>query len=205
MNTSWRSVPAARMLGRMRYAADSISDLHAAEARYHRDCMCRLFAKRLTTTAQEVQSQNSDSYYQPYMALKHLITMLSFDKKRVWSSVELCQEYHDDGRIDLNLSQLVENLCSHFDGDLPWIFSPGYANVVSFQCHAAVSLKMNKDLENSIRHVAKQVRKECKDIPLDTTKYRLNIDEQLAHESVSGTVQNLLASISTKLDSNADW
>ena len=57
------------------------------------------------------------------------------------------------------------------------------------------------DLENSIRHVAKQAQKECKDIPLDTTKCRLNIDEQLAHESVSGTVQNLLASISTKLDS----
>ena len=57
------------------------------------------------------------------------------------------------------------------------------------------------DLENRIRHVAKQVRKESKDIPLDTTKYRLIIDEQRAHESVSGTVQNLPASISTKLDS----
>ena len=97
------------------------------------------------------------------------------------------------------------HVCSHFDGDLLLISSPGYANVVVFQCHAAVSLKMYKDqeddIENSICHVAKKVRKECKDIPLDTTKYRLNIDEQLAHESVSGTIQNLLALISTKLDS----
>ena len=99
----------------------------------------------------------------------------------------------------------MENLCSHFDGDLLLIYSPGYANALAFQCHAAVSLRMYEDqeddLENKIRHVAKQVRKEVKDIPLDTTKYRLNRDEQLAHESVSGTVQNLLASISTKLDS----
>ena len=57
------------------------------------------------------------------------------------------------------------------------------------------------DHEHSIRHVAKQVRNECKYIPIDTTKYRLNIEEQLCHESVSGTVQNLWASISTKLDS----
>ena len=139
----------------------SISDLHAAEARYYRDCMCRLFAKRLSTTAQEGQSQTSNSYYQPDMALKHLITMLSSDKKRVWSSVELCQEYHHHGGIDLTQSQLVENLCSHFDGDLLLISSPGCANDVAFQCHAAVSLKMYKYqeyyLENSIRHVAKKV------------------------------------------------
>ena len=91
----------------------------------------------------------------------------------MWSLVELCQEYYDHGGIDL--------ICSHFDGDLLLISSPGYANVVACQCHAAVSLKMYKDqeedLENNIRHVAKQVRKECKDIPLDTTKYRLNIDK----------------------------
>ena len=53
----------------------SVSDLHAAEARYHRDCMCRFFAKRQLPTAQEGQSQTSD--YQPDMALKHVITTLS--------------------------------------------------------------------------------------------------------------------------------
>jgi hypothetical protein len=56
------------------------------------------------------------------------------------------------------------------------------------------------DVGNSIRLIAKQVIKECSAIPLDATKYRLNIDEQLAHESVSSTVHNLLASISTKLE-----
>ena len=181
----------------------SVSDLHAAEARYHRDCMCRFFAKRQLPTAQEGQSQTSD--YQPDMALKHVITTLSSDQKRVWSSVELCKEYQDHGGTDLTRLQLVEKLCVHFDGDLLLISSPGYANVVVFQCHAAVTLKMFKDnkddLENNICHVAKQIKKECKDIPLDTTKYRLNIDEQLVQESVSCTVQNLLASISTKLDS----
>ena len=193
---AWAEEVRSRVVG-------SVSDLHAAEARYHRDCMCRFFAKRQLPTAQEGQSQTSD--YQPDMALKHVVTTLSSDQKRVWSSVEICKEYQDHGGTDLTRSQLVEKLCVHFDGDLLLISSPGYANVVAFQCHAAVTLKMfednEDDLENNIRHVAKQIKKECKDIPLDTTKYRLNIDEQLVQESVSCTVQNLLASISTKLDS----
>ena len=79
---AWADEVRGRVLG-------SISDLLAAEARYHRDCMCRLFAKRLPTTAQEGRSQTSEIYYQPDIALKYLITMLSSDKKRVWSSVEL--------------------------------------------------------------------------------------------------------------------
>ena len=56
------------------------------------------------------------------------------------------------------------------------------------------------DIDNSIRKIAKQVIKECKSIPLDTTKYRLNIDAQLADEAISATVQNLLTSLSTKLE-----
>ena len=62
-------------------------------------------------------------------------------------------------------------------------------------------VKQEEDcIENSIRHIAKHVVQECKAIPLDTSKYRLDIDERLAQESVSPTVQNLLASLSTKLD-----
>ena len=67
------------------------------------------------------------------MALKHVITTLSSDQKRVWSSVELCKEYQDHDGTDLTRSQLVEKLCVHFDGDLLLISSPDYANVVAFQ------------------------------------------------------------------------
>ncbi len=75
---------------------------------------------------------------------------------------------------------------------------------MAFQSQASIVLKMVKQeedcIENSIRHIAKHVAKECKAIPLDTSKYRLNIDEHLAQESVSPTVQNLWVSLSSKLD-----
>ena len=51
------------------------------------------------------------------------------------------------------------------------------------------------DIDNSIRKIAKQVTKECKSIPLDTTRYRLNIDVQLVDEAISAAIQNLLASL----------
>ena len=52
-------------------------------------------------------------------------------------------------------------------------------------------------IDNRIHKIAKQVIKECKSIPLDTTKYRLNIYVQLVDEAISATIQNLLASLST--------
>lgn len=182
----------------------SLSDLHASDARYHKDCMSRFFSNRMNPAGQADATQASYHEYQPDMALKHMITTLSNDKKRIWNSVELHQEYQDHGGVDLTRSQLTEELCSNFSGDLLIISSPGYANVVAFQSQASIVLKMVKHeedgIENSIRHIAKRVVKECKAIPLDTSKYRLNIDEQLAQESISPTVQNLLASISSKLD-----
>ena len=43
------------------------------------------------------------------------------------------------------------------------ISAPGYANVVYFQCHASTILKTVRDdedvIENSICHIAKQVKK----------------------------------------------
>ena len=168
------------------------------------DCMCRFFANRLLSTGKEGGPLSPRSQYQPDMAWKHMVTTLSNDQKRVWNTVELQQEYQDHGGVDLTRSQLAENLCNHFEGDLLMISAPVYANVVSFRCHASTILKMvryDEDvIENSIRHIAKQVKKEYSAIPLDATKYRLNIDAQLAQESVSCTVQNILASISTKLE-----
>ena len=109
----------------------SVSDLHAAEARYHVDCMCRFFANRLLSTGNEGGPLSPRSQYQPDMAWKHMETTLSNDQKRVWNTVELQQEYQDHGGVDLTRSQLADNLCNHFEGDLLMISATGYANVVS--------------------------------------------------------------------------
>ena len=81
-----------------------------------------------------------------------------------------------------------------------------------FGCQASLLLKMVRededDIDNSIRKTAKQVTK-GKSIPLDTTRYRLNIDVQLVDEAISAAIQNLLASLSIQtrkyITSTIDW
>ena len=95
------------------------------------------------------------------MALRHMIAMLSSDRKRIWNSVEVFQEYQAHGGINLTQSHLVDNLCSHFDGELLILSSPDYANIVAFGCQASLLLKMvsedDDDIDNSIRKIANQV------------------------------------------------
>ena len=92
-----------------------------------------------------------------------MVTTLSNDQKRVWNTVELQQEYQDHGGVDLTRSQLAENLYVITLKDLLMISASGYANVVYFRCHASTILKTVRDdedvIENSIRHIAKQVKK----------------------------------------------
>ena len=65
----------------------AVADLHAAEARYHKDSMRRFFSNRMNPTGQENNPHISTSECQPDMALKHKIAMLSSDRKRIWNSV----------------------------------------------------------------------------------------------------------------------
>ena len=127
-NTSLRSVLLEMMYWQKKYVDDvlaeevpsrvvgSVFDLHAAEARYHRDCMCRFFANRLLSTGNEGGPLSPRSQYQPDMTWKHMVTTLSNDQKRVWNTVELQQEYQDHGGVDLTRSQLADNQCNHFEG-----------------------------------------------------------------------------------------
>lgn len=194
---AWADEVRSRVLG-------SVSDLHASDARYHKDCMSRFFSNRNIPKMQPDDTHCTQEEDNLDMALKHMITTLSNDQQHVWNSIDLHQDYRDHGGVDLTRSQLLKKLCSHFGGDLLIISSPGYANLVAFQHQASQILKMveheEDDIENSIRLIAKQVKKECNAIPLDSTNYHLNIDEELAEESVSSTIQDLLASISTKLN-----
>ena len=96
-----------------------VSDLHAAEARYHKDCMCRFFANRLLSTGNEGGPLSPRSQYQHDMAWKHMVTTLSNDQKRVWNTVERQQEYQDHGGVDLTRSQLANTtqMCNYNGGN----------------------------------------------------------------------------------------
>ena len=120
----------------------AISDLHAAEARYHRDCMSRFFANRFPPQYLKKEACSIANDNQKDLALAQLIQHLSGDKAQIRNSLELFQMYQDYGGLKLNRSQLIVSLQSHFSDELLVLSSPGYANIVAFHSQTASVLKV---------------------------------------------------------------
>ena len=67
----------------------SLSDLHAVEARYHKDCMSLFFSNR--NRKYEQSQAASATQLEIDSGLKHLLKVMSSDKNRIWNSIELFQ------------------------------------------------------------------------------------------------------------------
>uniref|UniRef100_UPI00358F791D uncharacterized protein isoform X1 n=1 Tax=Myxine glutinosa TaxID=7769 RepID=UPI00358F791D len=181
----------------------AISDLHAVEARYHRDCVSRFFANRSLVRENNDTSTKDDGTC-PDLALDIIINVLCDDKNRIWNSIELHQEYLNHRGTVLSRAHLVVAVHRHFSGDLLVLSSPGFASIITFRANTAVILKLVKDddeddVPTCIGKVGKQTAKECAAIVWDKSSYNTHIDVNTAAESVSSTLLTLLTAISPKL------
>lgn len=83
----------------------------------------------------------------------------------------------------------------------------GYATQIAHRKVAAKPFKTaaeNSDLEEAelwIRRIGKRIKQECLAIHYDSFHYTVNINEEIASESVSETLERLLAAISGRLES----
>ena len=139
------------------------------------------------------------------LGLDNVIQLLANDKKRIWNSVELFQEYLDGGGSALTRCQLIEKLSNRFQDELIVLSCTGYANIVTFHNNTTVHQKLIKeddkfDITQSIKNIAKQIVQECKSINHDSASYLLHMNKELAADSVSPTLQSLLSAVSKKFD-----
>ena len=177
----------------------ALSDLHAVEARYHKDCMSLYFSSinhkhSASTTQLEIDT-----------GLEHLLKVMSADKSRIWNSLELYMEYQSNHGCVITRKHLIIKLKAHLQQELVILSSPGYASIVAFHCYAAVVLKMVKDdveddIGSFIGKLAKKVVNDCKEISFDTSIFKLHIDEHTATAASSSTILTLLATLSPKLN-----
>ena len=91
----------------------------------------------------------------------------------------------------------------HFAGELVALSAPGYAQVIAFGGHATVQLMSVKDDEDEellphINKLSKQIIQECKDLSLDKSSYKLDLNIQIAEESISDTLPAFLSALSPK-------
>ena len=183
----------------------AVSDLHAAEARYHVDCYSR-FVSYKYLPGKRTKPQSEQSHQERDSGLIYLIDLLTNDKQQIWNSVELFQEYHSHGGGMMSRGLLVQKLVKHFSGELVALSAPGYAQIIAFRGHAFVQLMTVKDDDDdivpSIDKLSKQVIKECKDLHLDKSSYRLDLNIHTAEEAISKSLLTFLSALSPKLKSH---
>ena len=100
---------------------------------------------------------------------------------------------------------LLEQIKDYFEEDVIVLSSPGLASILLFKNNASKVLKLSNDQEDDhqdilITKLAKKICDEIKEIVLDKSSCDISITQESASMSVSTTLMDLLAKISTKLN-----
>lgn len=177
----------------------AVSDLHAADARYHVDCRNSFLSEKTFAFA----ASKSDSQINIDHAFESLVVMVK-DSSSFLNSVELLEAYKEFGGDGLTRRLIILNLCERFGDDLVVLKSPGLANIVCLRSVASKCMRLvqdeDDDTEVTINKLSKVIRNEIKEITLDKNCYDTGINRQKCGGTVSNTVMKLLGKLSPKLD-----
>lgn len=192
----------AEVLERLACLSVRAADLHAADARYHRECYTRFFSgKSLHGGSRGVPT---GSHHTDHREFELLAKYMEDNRSELWDSVQLLQRYLDLGGKQIRRSTLVSSISDEIK-DLVVLSSPGYRSLIFFSDNTTATLKMTKDddednLEAALNVVAKHIKKESSGIKYQCHTYDTKISKELAADSVSDTMQRLLGKLSKSLD-----
>lgn len=178
----------------------TVSDLHAADARYHVDCRNSFLSEKNLASA----ASKSDSQVNIDQAFESLVAMVK-DSSTFLNSVELLDAYKEfggDGGLTRRL--LILNLCERFGDELVVLKSPGLTDIVCLRSVASKCMRLvqdeDDDMDVVVNKLSKAIRNEIKEITLNKNCYDSGINRQKCGETVSNTLMKLLGKLSPKLD-----
>ena len=116
----------------------TISDLPAADARYHVDGKSRFLSQLNVATAAGCSTQDEEA--DP--ALQYVIDTVGKDRSQIWNS-DLYKVYVDNGGTPQSRATLLKKLCEVFGDNLIRLHAEGFANIIRFRSQDAKSLKIN--------------------------------------------------------------
>lgn len=157
----------------------AVSDLHAADARYHLDCRARFVTERAVKDAASTSTNASSDSDE---AFTYVVKTMEADMSKLWNSVELFQLYEGVGGDRQQRKQLVKPLKSYFGEDLAVLSASGLANVLVFKSKAPKLIGLVNDeddesIDTSVSIVAKQIVKEVKSIETHKSKYDIRLTD----------------------------
>jgi len=180
----------------------SISDLHAAEARYHVDCRARFMTTKHVKAASASTCSESNAYD---LALSQVTDAMKGQNLNIWNSVEINDLYSEFGGSQLQRKGLMSRIEEYFGNELVGLHSPGLANMIVFKEVAPnliklVNTKDDDDLDFALKVVAKHIIDEDRDINYDPTIYNTRINTEMLSSYVSDTVSCLLSKLSPNIE-----
>ena len=180
-----------------------ISDLHAADARYHVTCWSNFLSprSRASATKNETKVEHTDEAFQA------VITEISKDMDAIRNSVDVYALYLEKGGNVLSQRAIVPKLVDHFGDSMLVLTSPGVASVIAFRGKASNVLRLVPDNDEDETNIAldtvtQKICAEKKILKPDSEQYYTTVDYNIAQECVSDTVMDLLGHLSPKLDKN---
>ena len=188
-NDKWASQVRVRVCG-------TVSDLHAADARYHKGCRVSFMYQKSTSVA--VKGHEDES-------LQAVISVLNEDQSQIWNSVELHTLYVENEGCDLSRRLLVTRLLEYFGDNLIALSCPGIATILAFRSGAAKALRIipdqqEDDTDIAVNKLKKKICQEVNGIIVDRNNYKAHLDYDSASIFASSTLLNLLSCLSPKLD-----
>ena len=173
----------------------ALSDLHAADARYHQDCKTLfLHSKYVDLAAQSLDGNVVDSALD---FVKYTIKSKQ-QVKEMWNTVEIYNMYSENGGYLLSKRYLMSNLVDYFGKETVLLTSPGVANILVLKKFCHFTLHNIDDSENKInlKDIAAAIQMETQ--RTERTKYKVKFDiespEYLA-EGFSDTLMELLSEL----------
>ena len=179
----------------------AVSDLHAADARYHQMCYRDFVNERNIKAAQNKLDQTSSDKE----SFNFLLRSIRMDPDRIWKSTELCQIYQDRGGTDTHPTRLLRRLKEYLSDEIYFFKAQGISTVIMHKEKASQTLSLNStDVEDElidIEKVAGKIKTEIKSVPGIKDNYPVLSNDALS-EICLPTLTTLLQSISPKFQSN---
>ena len=183
----------------------AVSDLHAADAIYHKQCYSGFAASRSvkSATRRAVVSVLDDE--ENDVSFTQVTKDMKDDPSRIWNSVDLYNLYLTYNGTHLTRRTLMSKLKKCFGEDLLILSGNGVANLIVFRSKASNSLRLvddeDDDIQATVEKLAKIIIRESKNLKLHDKSYQTRIDLQEAMANCSSILLLLLQHLSVKLDS----
>lgn len=180
----------------------ALSDLPAADARYHADCRQRFISFRSLlgqASTSRIAKETDDD--RPFLSL---VEKMKADRTRMWNSVSLFAVYEEFNGNRLSRRSLTQKLQQTFSSELIVLSSPGIANIIAFRSYASEALKLvnveDDYLESIATKASNHIIQDVKKIDMNKGYYNISISKDIIKETVSDFLMMLLAKVSPSLD-----